>query len=81
MRSTFVLKLTRLLLSAATLSRGAHAAVYADPDDVVYGKGAARCEDDLPTLSFAKENLINTKAEWDEFTKKHPFFVVGAADS
>ena len=27
---------------------------------VLYGKGNAPCEDELPTLSVAKENLINT---------------------
>ena len=52
-----------------------------DFEPVLYGKGAAKCDDELPTLSVASENLISTKAEWDAFTKAHPLFVVGAADS
>lgn len=52
-----------------------------DFEPVLYGKGAAKCDDELPTLSVAADNLINTKAEWEAFTKTHPLFVVGAADS
>ena len=48
---------------------------------VLWGKGRVECEEDLPTLSVATENLINTKAEWDQFVKDNPFFIVGAADS
>ena len=32
-------------------------------------------------MSVARENLISSKAEWDAFTKKHPFFVLGVGDS
>ena len=48
---------------------------------VLWGKGRVECEDDLPTLSVAAENLINTKVEWDKFVKENPLFVVGATDS
>ena len=34
---------------------------------VLYGNGQATCEDDLPTLSVASENIIRTKAQWDDF--------------
>ena len=47
----------------------------------LYGKGNAPCKEEWPTLSVAKENLINTKDEWDAFVKKNPFFVLSAADS
>ena len=47
----------------------------------LWGKGYSKCEDGLPTLSIAKENIINTKAEWDAVVKKNPFFIVSASDS
>ena len=50
-------------------------------EPVLFGKGFAACDDELPTLSVASENLINSLAEWDDFQAKNPFFVVGAADS
>ena len=48
---------------------------------VLYGKGPAPCDDELPTLSVGAENLINTKEEWEAFVEKNPFFIVGGADS
>ena len=40
-----------------------------------------KCDPDLPTLSVANDNLISSKAEWEAFTKKHTFFVLGVGDS
>ena len=47
----------------------------------MYGKGLARCDDELATLDVAAENIIHNKAEWDQFVDKNNFFVVAAADS
>ena len=47
----------------------------------LHGRGNPVCEDDLPTLSVGKENLIKTKVEWDRFVKENPFFVVSISDS
>ena len=41
----------------------------------------SKCDPDLPVLSVGNENLISSKAEWEAFTKKHPFFVLGVGDS
>jgi hypothetical protein len=49
------------------------------PDEVPEGRG--RCDDDLPVMTVAKENLISSKAEWDAFVKKNPLFVLGVGDS
>ena len=51
------------------------------PNPVLFGKGFAPCDDELPTLSVASENTIKSMAEWDDFQAKNPFYVVGAADS
>ena len=48
---------------------------------MLYGKGYAPCDENLPTLKVAEENIIRSKAEYDAFAAKHPLFVVGAADS
>lgn len=81
MRAVSVLKTAIVIL--AQLSLVTLAAVD-DPrvvEKAVFGKGYTYCEEDLPTLSVARENLINTKEEWDEFRSKNEFFVVAAADS
>ena len=48
---------------------------------VLYGKGNFACDEELPTLSVAAENIIHTKTEWDKFVENNNFFVVAAADS
>lgn len=80
--ATFVLKTALLVLAQLSL------VVYAIDDNqrdqqnlIVYGKGNARCEDDLPTLTVSTDNLVQTKEEWDDFVSKNDFFIVGAADS
>jgi len=52
-----------------------------DAQPVLYGKGNFECDEELPTLSVAADNIIHTKAEWDEFVLNNNFFVVAAADS
>jgi hypothetical protein len=53
-----------------------------DPNTpMIIGNGKPPCDEEKPTLSVATENLIETKAQWDEFTGKNPFFVLGATDS
>ena len=47
----------------------------------LHGRGNPVCDDNLPTLSVGKENLIKTKVEWDRFVKENPFFVVSISDS
>ena len=42
---------------------------------------ADACQDEFPSLSVATENLINTKAEWDSWLRKHEFLVLGVSDS
>ena len=75
-----VLNFTLLVL--AQFSSPAYAILYdQETEPVLYGKGFAPCDDELPTLSVASENIIQTKEEWDAFQAKNPFFVVGAADS
>ena len=48
---------------------------------VLWGEGWAECDDKLPSLGIASENLINTRAEWEDFVEKNPLFVLGATDS
>ena len=43
--------------------------------------GTNLCDPNLPTLSVAKENLIETTPQWDQFVKENPFFLLGMADS
>ena len=76
MKSAFVLKIASTLF-AHFLILTATAKTQLE----VYGKGMAQCEDGLGTLSVARENLLQTKADWDAFVEKNPLFVVGAADS
>ena len=52
-----------------------------DAQPVLYGKGNFECDEELPTLSVAADNIIHTKAEWDEFVENNNFFIVAAADS
>ena len=47
----------------------------------LHGRGNPVCEANLPTLSVGKENLLQTKVEWDRFVKENPFFVVSISDS
>jgi hypothetical protein len=83
MRSAAIVLKTVFLLLAhfafATLAQFSTDAAVGRP--VLYGKGAAKCEDDLPTLSVASDSIIRTKADWDDFVAKNEFFVVGGADS
>lgn len=74
MKSAIVLNLALLLSSS-------NAADVKEPEPIVYGKQATKCEDDLPTLSIASDKILNTMAEWNDFVEKYPFHVVGAADS
>ena len=78
MKRAFVLKLTLLF---AQYFASAESADSKNKEPIVYGNGQAQCEDELPTLSVASENILSTKAEWDAFVEKYPFYVVGAADS
>ena len=39
------------------------------------------CDDNLPQLSVASENMIKNKAEWNAFVKANSFFILGAVES
>ena len=54
---------------------------YSKSGRILYGRGHPECDKSLPTLSVAKENLIETKAEWDIFLKENPLIVVSISDS
>ena len=47
----------------------------------LWGNGNNNCDENLPQLSVGKENMINTKADWDAFAKANTFFVLGATGS
>lgn len=76
-----MLKFVCLILAQNLLPASLSLAKGQEQDAVLYGKGFAACDDELPTLSVASDNLINTLAEWDKFVASNQFFVVGAADS
>ena len=80
--ATIVLKTVFLVLVQFALAALAQDSTdVAEGKPVLFGKGVAKCEDDLPTLSVASDSIIRTKAEWDEYVAKNEFFIVGAADS
>ena len=95
MKSVVVLKILLIIAQVLALSTLADSPTEEKADEqiaggtssvsesgrVLWGKGRVECDDDLPTLSIATENLINTKVEWDQFVKENPLFVVGASDS
>ena len=58
---------------------------FADDDDIPKHQltinGVIACQDDLPTLSVAQENLVTSKQEWDLWLKNHEFLILGVSDS
>ena len=76
-KGAIVLKFSFLLSVVQLLALPASA----KEETILVGPGQTDCEEDLPTLKVAEENIINTKQEWDAFVSKNQFFVVGAADS
>ena len=77
MRGLFcsIVVLTFLLAGITRAENDVEKKVDAEP------QARPRCDDDLPVMTVAVENLISTKAEWDAFVKKHPLFVLGVGDS
>ena len=75
-----IIFLTQILLCAQSEEHDYGISVSAT-GRVLWGEGWSNCDDKLPSLGVASENMINTKAEWDDFVKANPFFVLGATDS
>ena len=74
MKSAIVLNLALLLATSSVADIMEH-------ELNEFGKSTSACEDGLPTLSIASENILNTMSEWNAFIKKYPLHVVGGADS
>jgi hypothetical protein len=66
-----VSKTVFLILAQFAIATLAKDSETAKEKPVLYGNGQAPCEDDLATLSVASENIIRSKAQWDDFVENN----------
>ena len=52
-----------------------------DESIILFGNGRMVCEERLPALSVAKDTVLSSKTEFNEFIEKNPMIVMGLTDS